>query len=274
MSTSGHPSSGRTAWELGAAAVGAVLSTVLYALVSLESVAAVPLRIGGVLTRVLPRGASYYTDETSWWPWPSLEWNATRIPDNEFLRAIGCALVIGPCTRIAYLQLLVPGAMALAAVSVALVRFFVVPKRTLTAADPASSIALRLFLVTALSFPFLKFMHFVWQGMFTQVVFTDADAWRAANPGQVHWSNGYPVAIGTFGISGLFLAPLFLAPLMLVRHADIVRIATIDPTRATRIRRIRRALLAGGILFASWPLVVAWVARVVPLDISVRYIPF
>jgi hypothetical protein len=254
-----------------AVAMGVCLAALLFAAISLESVARTPLLIGSKLSRILPLGTAHYDDENVWWPWPSVERNAIRVPDHEFSAIAWGILDLGQCVSIPHAGLILPGTVltTIAAIIIA----------TLAAkvTHPPNEVSTRrikpldVMLSTALALPLAKCMHLVWQGIFETVVYTDADRWRLENPGQILVREGYPVAMGNFGTSGIFLGVVLLQAAWLSRQNPI---DTASPLATRSMRRARFGFLLAGIVFISWPMVIGWIARFVPLEISLKYIPF
>jgi len=121
-------------------------------------------------------------------------------------------------------------------------------------------------------------MHFIWQGLFNEVVFADADRWRASHPGEVHISFGYPVALGTFGTNGIFLGAFFFQTACLIFATSLVPTgdgpSDTSRTPHLRLRKISLALSLLAVVFLSWPLIVGWISRLATPALGENAIPF
>lgn len=258
--------------------IGTAAGCFLYAFVSLEFTAQYLLKLGALFAPFIPHGRSFYTPDDSWWPWPSLERNADRVPNDSLLQSATGILNLGQCVPIRSAALILPSIVGIAFLSVSatylLTRSLCRRAEYQTRAPYPAAILLS----TAIALPLTKVMHYVWQGLFNEVVFADADRWRAAHPGEIHISYGYPVALGTFGVNGIFLGAFFFQTACLFFATPIPSVRNECPDDSfvprNRMRKICLTLSFFAVVFLCWPLIVGWLSRAVAPIWGDRLIPF
>jgi len=214
----------------------------------------------------------------TWWSEPSLEHNGFIIEDRQLLDLASSIVRLGQCSPRPTARWVMPGIAGTAVASLLLATIALRMTQTRGSGPIETLRSLDILLSTAVALPATKVAHLLWRGFYYQIVDHDWPAWQSAHPNQPHVIDGYPLAFGSFGTSGIFLAALTLQVWWLTspKNIQLADSTTQDPihTPVQRLRNLRFLLLLATLAFFSWPLLIGWLARIVPQEFAEKYIPF